>query len=195
MEGIADTATLFLLSADATPEEVRHWALERCGVGNPPSRKEVQKRKRQAQGQSARSLVQQAMSVLKLSPEARELASAAEHISTRQLMDDLGVDELPKGKQHQTDAATYCRNGTGWWKFPIAQAPATLPQIRMQPEVLATEAVHLPIAAERLGKSVNYLRVRLTPKRIRELGFLQGNGWEVRPHPQKGFCNLHSIGA
>lgn len=28
LDGITDTATLFLLSADATPEEVRQWALE-----------------------------------------------------------------------------------------------------------------------------------------------------------------------
>ena len=32
---IADTATLFLLSADATPEDVREWALERCAAAYP----------------------------------------------------------------------------------------------------------------------------------------------------------------
>lgn len=50
LDQITDATTLFLLSADATPEDVRQWAMERCAAGNPPSRKEVQERKRQASG-------------------------------------------------------------------------------------------------------------------------------------------------
>ena len=49
--------------------------------------------------QRERSIVQEAISVLKLSEEARHLAAKAEHISTRQLMDELGTDELPKGRE------------------------------------------------------------------------------------------------
>ena len=51
--------------------------------------------------QRERSIVQEAMSVLKLSEEARQLAAKAKHISTRQLMDDLGTEELPKGREHK----------------------------------------------------------------------------------------------
>ena len=52
LDQIADTATLFLLSADATPEDVRDWVMERCAAGDPPTRKEVQDRKRQSQGKA-----------------------------------------------------------------------------------------------------------------------------------------------
>ncbi|MEY3964742.1 MAG: hypothetical protein RLZZ106_1997, partial [Cyanobacteriota bacterium] len=48
LEGVTDANVLFLLSADTTPEEVREWFMERCAAGDPPSRKEVQERKRTA---------------------------------------------------------------------------------------------------------------------------------------------------
>jgi hypothetical protein len=38
LDQITDANTLFILSADATPEDVRQWAMERCAAGNPPSR-------------------------------------------------------------------------------------------------------------------------------------------------------------
>lgn len=40
LDQITDTATLFLLSADATPDDVREWVMERCAAGNPPTRTE-----------------------------------------------------------------------------------------------------------------------------------------------------------
>ena len=197
LDGVADTTTLFLLSADTTAEDVRQWFLERCAAGDPPSRKEVQERKRNGtSGGRERTLVQEAMSALKLSPEARALAAAAEQISTRQLMDDLGVDELPKGNQYQTDAATYCRNSqSGWWKFPIIQAPIPLPEEQTQPQELTSETVPLLAAAERIGISVGYVKFLLSPKQIRKAGYFRKNGLEIRPHPKRGLCSLISTGA
>jgi hypothetical protein len=200
LEGITDTTTLFLLSADATPDDVREWVMERCAAGKPPTRKEVQERKRQAQGQPMRSLVQEAMSALKLSPEARTLAANAQHISTRQLMDDLGIEELPKGKQHQTDAATYCRNGTGWYKFPIQQpidvpVTATRTQADLFPDAPQADEEIVPLAeaAARLGKKLASFRIGLTPSQLDKRGNPKGNGWTAYPHPTRGKCILRRV--
>ena len=200
LDGISTTATLFLLSADATPDDVREWVMERCAAGKPPTRKEVQERKRQAQGQSTRSLVQEAMAALKLSPEARQLAANAEHISTRQLMDDLGIEELPKGKQHQTDAATYCRNGTGWYKFLIRQpidvaTTATRTQADLFPDAPQADEEIVPLAeaAARLGKKLASFRMGLAPSQLAKRGNPKGNGWTAYPHPARGKCLLRKV--
>lgn len=198
---ITDTATLFLLSADATPEDVREWALERCAAGDPPSRREVQERKRAAQGCRDRTLVQETLSVLKLSTEARQLAAKAEHISTRQLMDELGVEELPKGKEHKTAQFTFCKNGTGWWKLPIEQpveVPATAPKfepkpLREQAELLSVESewetVSTEEAAQRMGfAKPHHLRNVLTPSFTAKRGLPARNGWEAARSDERGKC-------
>lgn len=192
LDGIADTATLFLLSADATPEDVRKWVMERCAAGNPPTRKEVQERKRQAQGKPERSLEHEALVALKLRPEARDLAAKAEHITTLQLMQSLGVEEPPKGKRHETADAVYCRNGTGWWKLPI-KAVADLP---LQPEVkplfqehTAEQHVAIAHAAKLLGfKDSHALRNYLTPSKIKRQGLPTKNGYQARPSTARGMC-------
>ena len=101
---ISDATTLFLLSADATPEDVRQLALDRRAADDPPTRKEVQERKRQSQGVAQSHLAQEVKAALKISSEARHLAASAEHITTRQLMDELDLDDLPKGSQHQNQS-------------------------------------------------------------------------------------------
>jgi hypothetical protein len=200
-ESLADTQVLFLLSADATPEDVREWALERCAAGDPPTRKEVQERKRKAQGKPDRTLVQETLSVLKLSTEARQLAAKAEHISTRQLMDELGVEELPKGKEHKTAQFTFCKNGTGWWKLPIEQpveVPATAPKpepkpLREQAELLSVESewetVSTEEAAQRMGfAKPHHLRNVLTPSFTAKRGLPARNGWEAARSDERGKC-------
>jgi hypothetical protein len=189
---ITDTATLFLLSADATPEDVRQWALERCAAGQPPSRKEVAERKRQAQGKPSRTLVQEVLSALKLSPEARDLAAKAEHISTRQLLQELNLDELPKGREHSTFTHLYCKNGTGWWKLP--QKPVV--QVQAQQELIVVpnspaEEQHITVAdaANLMGfRRAAQLGNRLTPSNIKRLGFPKGNGYQARPSAVKCMC-------
>jgi len=142
--------------------------------------------------QRERTVVQQALSVLKLSDEARRLAAKAEHISTRQLMDELGVQELPKGKEHKTTAFTFCKNGTGWWKFPLEQPVAVvvepLPLDDQQVEILP-----LAVAAQRLGKKLPTFRVSLSPSRITVAGFPKGNGWQAEPHSRRGMCLVRRV--
>lgn len=190
LEGITDATTLFLLSADATPEEVRQWALERCAAGDPPTRKEVQERKRnRSEAGRQRTVVQEALSALKLSDEARELAAKAQHISTRQLMDELGVEELPKGKEHKTNQYTFCKNGTGWWKFPIEQPVETLP-IQIQQEISPhIQAVSFDRAAQILGCAATSIKQRLSPKQVSEKGTWYKSGYRVTKGA-RGLVNL-----
>ena len=137
--------------------------------------------------QRERSLVQEAMSVLKVSQEARHLAAKAEHISTRQLMDELGVEELPKGREHITNAFTFCKNGTGWWKFPLEQSIVTQASIPVTTESEA-ELLPMAIAAQRLGKKSNSFRTRMSPGSIAKHGFPTGLGWQAEPHLSRGMC-------
>jgi hypothetical protein len=185
-----DVATLFILSADTTTEEVREWFMERCAAGKPPSRKEVQERKRQAQGRADGCLIQEALAALKISPEARELASKAEHISTRQLLHELDLEELPKGREHRTAWHVYCRNGVGWWKLPHAQPE---PFVVSAPD---TSEQHLTLAqaAKLLGLSnVHSLRNSLTPSKIKRQGFPRKKGYEARPSKARGMCYLITV--
>lgn len=137
--------------------------------------------------QRERSIVQEAMSVLKLSKEARQLAAKAEHISTRQLMDELGTEELPKGREHKTAQFTFCKNGTGWWKLPLEQPVAVTvePQFVYDDDV---EVLPLAVAAQRLGKKLETFRIRLTPSSIKRGGLPKGNGWQAEPHSVRGMC-------
>lgn len=195
LDGITDATTLFLLSADATPEDVRQWALERCAAGNPPTRKEVQERKRQAQGKPERTLTQEVKAVLKISPEARQLAAKAEHITTRQLMDELDADDLPKGTEHQSQSHLFLKNGTGWWKLPHQQpVEAPVSSSRSQAdlsgeEVPLQEVVTIEEASVRMGyPKAHSLRNRITPSRIAKDGNPRRNGWEALPHVERGKC-------
>ena len=200
LEGITDTATLFLLSADATSEEVRQWALERCAAGSPPSRKEVQDRKRNSSETGRqRTVIDDAFKAFKISEEARSLAASALRITTRQLMDDLGVDEPPKGRRHITDAATYIKDKDDWVKFPMQQAVDVSPApTRTQVELFGGESpieevVSLTEGAARLGKKVESFRVCLAPSKIKQRGNPKGNGWIAIPHSEKGKCLLKRI--
>jgi hypothetical protein len=142
--------------------------------------------------QRERSIVQEAISVLKLSEEARHLAAKAEHISTRQLMDELATDELPKGREHITAAFTFCKNGAGWWKLPIQQPVA----VAADPEPIdsgTVEILPMAVAAQRLGKKSNTFRARMSPGSIAKHGFPTGLGWQAEPHPARGMCIVKSI--
>ena len=187
LDQITDTATLFLLSADATPEDVRQWALDRCAAGDVPTRKEVQERKRQSQGKPSRTLAQEVKAALKISSEARCLAASAEHITTRQLMDELDLDDLPKGSQHQNQSHMFLKNGTGWWKVPSPEAeaeptPEPLQQSSGQ-RLLTTKE-----AAELLGVSVASVRARLTPSGLNGKQFVVVRGRVLRPSIERGKC-------
>ena len=142
--------------------------------------------------QRERSIVQEAISVLKLSEEARQLAAKAEHISTRQLMDELSADELPKGREHKTAQFTFCKNGTGWWKFPIEQPVVVVaePQPVYDDDV---EVLALAVAAQRLGKKLETFRIGLTPSGIKRNGLPKGNGCQAEPHSARGMCLVRRL--
>jgi hypothetical protein len=139
--------------------------------------------------QRERTIIQEAMSVLKLSAEARQLADKAEHISTRQLMDELGLQEPPKGKTQVNQFFTFCKNGCGWWKLPVAQ-PVEVAPIKAESVV---ETLSLAIAAQRIGKKFGTLRNRLTPSSIAKLGYISGNGWQAEPSPERGMCIVKKL--
>lgn len=187
LDQIADTATLFLLSADATPDDVREWVMERCAAGDPPTRKEVIERKRQSQGKPSRTLAQEVKAALKISPEARDLATNAEHITTRQLMDELDLDDLPKGSQHQNQSHMFLKNGTGWWKVssPVTKADPN-PEPAQQPS--GQKLLAVKEAAELLGVSSESLRVRLTPSGLKGKQFVVIRGRVFRPSSERGKC-------
>lgn len=143
--------------------------------------------------QRERSIVQEAMSVLKSSEEARQLAAKAEHIDTRQLMDELGIRELPKGREHKTATYTFCKNGTGWWKFPIEQpvVVAVEPEIAYGDDV---EILPLAVAAQRLSKKLTTFRISLTPSGIKRNGGLpKGNGWQAEHYHERGMCLVRRL--
>lgn len=191
LHGINDTATLFLLSADATPEDVKEWVMQRCAAGDPPTRKEVQERKRQSQGKPDRTLAQEVRAALKLSTEARELAAAAEIISSRELMDELKVDHLQKGLEHKNDSHLFllkdAKEGK-WWKLPSMQEEEP-PAVEREVAGLVT----LAEGAQLLGKKVNTFRVSLSPSRIKSYGNPKGNGWTAYPCPERGKCVVKKI--
>ena len=142
--------------------------------------------------QRERSIVQEAMSVLKLSEEARQLAAKAEHISTRQLMDELNLEEPPKGREHITTGFTFCKNGIGWWKFPLEQAIVAETVVCAEQEG-AIELLPMVVAAQRLGKKLSTFRVRMSPKEVAKRGYPVGEGWQAEPSSARGMCLVRQI--
>ena len=142
--------------------------------------------------QRERNIVQEAMSVLKLSEEARQLAAKAEHISTRQLMDELNLEELPKGREHVTAGFTFCKNGVGWWKFPFEQAIVTQAVATVEQDG-AVELLPMVVAAQRLGKKLSTFRVRMSPKEVAKRGYPVGEGWQAEPSSARGMCLVRQV--
>jgi len=189
LENITDVTTLFLLSADATPEDVRQWAVDRCAAGDPPSRKEVIERKRQSQGKPDRTLAQEVKAALKISSEARCLAASAEHITTRQLMDELDLDDLPKGSQHQNQSHMFLKNGTGWWKVPSPETEAE-PTPEPVQQTSGQKLLAIKEAAELLGVSATGISARLSPSALKGKEFTLIRGRVLRPSSERGKCIL-----
>lgn len=145
--------------------------------------------------QRERTVIDEALKAFRISEEARSLAANAQRITTRQLMDELGADELPKGKQHVTPAATFVKDKESWIKFPMQQpvdVPATA--TRTQADLFGEptpveEVVSLAEGAARLGKkNIETFRVNLSPSKIKRQGHPKANGWIALPHPERGKC-------
>ena len=189
LDQITDTATLFLLSADATPDDVRQWAIDRCAAGDPPARKEVIGRKRQSQGKPNSTYVQEMKAALKIKPEVLENALVKQHITTRQLMDELDLDDLPKGSQHQNQSHMFLKNGTGWWKVPSPETEAE-PTPEPVQQTSGQKLLAIKEAAELLGVSATGISARLSPSGLKGKEFTLIRGRVLRPSSERGKCIL-----
>lgn len=183
LEGVTDVKTLFLLSADATPEDVREWFMERAAAGDVPSRAEVAERKRRAAGKLAapRPVEMQALSLVRRQ-QISELEAAlaiARQITTvgdAQVLEEVGLRELPKAKVLAATTADFHRrpDGSGWDRIPhtgrVEVAPARSQRQQLEltdcapPASSADEVLPLATAAARIGMSPRSLTQSLTPK-------------------------------
>ena len=150
------------------------------------------KRRTGGERQRERTLVQETLAVLKFSTEARQLADKTERISTRQLMDELGAEELPKGKEHKTANFTFCKKDDGWVKLPIQQPIDTAADVEKlsvsNDQRPAERVVSHQEAATLLGKKPATLSVALSRYKGGLRNPPSGNGWIALPHPARGMC-------
>ena len=186
--GVADIATLFLLSADTTPEEVREWFMERCAAGEVPTRAEVAEQKRTAgrprQPQPAEAM---ALSILRKGEldrirQALHLAERASSVTVAEVMEEQRLRELGKLRFIPGTAADFHRMKDGSWiRLPHAgdvevsavEAPAVeMPEPEPEPERLpepeprawdSSPLLSLKAAADRLGTKKAYLNQLLCP--------------------------------
>jgi len=197
LDGVTDTATLFLLSADATQEDVRQWFMERCAAGDPPTRREVAERKRQAssprQPQPAEAM---ALNMIRKGDvdrirQALALADRAETVTAEQVMTEQRLRELPKAKVLHGLEADFHRLADGQWvRLPhagevdvqasVITAPAMSPP-QQQFELAETGALlTVKAAAAQLGMNPQSLSQALTPaSQAKRNGPLMRNGYVV----------------
>jgi len=177
-ENVADTTTLFLLSADATPEDVREWFMERAAAGDVPTRAEVAERKRQAAGKppAPRPVELQALALVRKdqlsdAEAALSLARSITTVNEAQVREEIGLRELPKGRVLNGNAADFHRrpDGINWDRIPrtgrvdvatVAQVVDPAPAEEQLALILSRED-----AAQRLGLKPRTLQASLIPSR------------------------------
>jgi hypothetical protein len=180
LDGVTDTATLFLLSADTTPEEVREWFMERCATGEVPSRREVQERKRSA-GQPRQPQPTEAMALAMIRKgevdrlrEALALAERAEVVAADQVMAEQRLRDLGKLRHIPGADADFHRMKDGnWIRLPHAgnvdvvvvpeKIQDPVPPPPSTPSWDAAPLLSMAAAAERLGMIKTSLNAQLTP--------------------------------
>ena len=195
LDQITDANTLFLLSADATPEDVRQWAMERCATGNPPSRKEVQERKRQAPSARQPMPVEAvAVSIIRKGEldrmrQAVALAEQAQVMTSAQVLDQIGLRQLPKGGSILGAEADFFKLSDGQWVRIQHNGQV---DVEPCPEPVLTQsiqAVPFNLAAQILGCAVPSIKQRISPKQISEKGTWYKNGYRVTKGA-RGLVNL-----
>lgn len=197
LDGITDANTLFLLSADATPEDVRQWAMERCAAGNPPSRKEVQERKRQASGaRQPRPAEAVAVSLIRKGEldrmrEAVALAEQAQVVTAAQVLSEIGLRQLPKGSAILgADADFFKLSDDQWVRMPHNGRIDVAPDLGPEPVLTRSiQAVSFDRAAEILGCAATSIKQRISPKQVSEKGTWYKNGYRVTKGA-RGLVNL-----
>jgi hypothetical protein len=183
LDAVADTATLFLLSADATTEDVREWFMERAAVGDVPARAEVAERKRQAAGKppAPRPVELRALALVRKAQlsdveAALSLARSITTVNEAQVREEIGLRELPRGKVLNGNAADFHRrpDGINWDRIPhagrvdvaqvvaVEKTPLGDKQFTLSggPETLSRDA-----AAQLLGVKPSTLQQMLVPSR------------------------------
>lgn len=200
LDSCTDASTLFLLSADTTTDEVREWFMERAAAGEPPSRKEVQERKRSAglprMPQPAEAL---ALSLIRKGEVERlraalALAEQAQEIDAAAVMAELRLRQLPKGSVIRFVSADFFKlKDERWVRMPHApQVDVVLvPAVVSAPDMpMPTEArvVSMEQAASALGLSLNTFKTRISPKQMQKLGPLIRNGWQAT---KAGYGQVH----
>jgi hypothetical protein len=189
--GVTDIATLFLLSADTTPEDVRDWFMERCAAGEVPSRAEVQDRKRNAgRPRPPQPTEALALSIIRKGEVERlraalALAEQAQELDAEAVMDEIHLRQLPKGSVIYSVTADFHRLKDGRWvRLPHAGQIDVIPQDlpAVEPELAAdngAKVLSLEQAAAALGLAVTSLRTRISPKQLSAKGPLVRNGWRA----------------
>lgn len=176
LEG-ASIETLFLLSADTTPEEVREWFMERCAAGDPPSRKEVNERKRTAgQPRQPQQLETLALNLIRKGEvdrlrEALTLAERAEVVTADQVMAEQRLRELGKLRYIAGMEADFHRMKDGSWvRLPHAGDVdvSVVAEVSAEPSPSppawdAAPLLSIESAARRLNMKEKTLTQSLTP--------------------------------
>lgn len=195
---VKDCTTLFLLSADATPEDVREWFMERCATGDAPTRAEVTERKRTAgrprQPQPAEAM---ALSILRKGEldrirEALQLAESASAVTAAEVMEEQRLRELGKLRFIPGAAADFHRMKDGRWirlphagdvdvtaepSEPVAhEAQQSL--LVMDSAKVAADVVSDDEAAKRVGLKRTSLRQYLAPSGNNAEGITR-NGFQI----------------
>lgn len=221
LDGV-DIATLFLLSADTTPEEVREWFLERCAAGDPPNRREVQERKRTAgsprQPEPAEAL---ALNLIRKGEverlrEALALAERADVVTAEQVMAEQRLRDLGKMRHIPGADADFHRLKDGSWvRLPHAgdvdvvavsetvcdPGPSHSPDPEPEPFPAASPAwdaaplLSLEAAAKRLGMQKKTLAQSLTPSACQRRNGtpLIRNGYKIS-RERRGMVRLTPVG-
>jgi hypothetical protein len=181
LDGVTDVKTLFLLSADATSEDVREWFMQRCAAGDAPTRAEVAERKRTAgrprQPQPAEAL---ALSILRKGEldrlrAALALAESASAVTPAQVMEEQRLRDLGKLRFIAGMEADFHRmKDGGWIRLPhagdvdVTPDPIPEPQqslLVMESPEPADDVVSLEEAANRIGVKRTSLIQYLNPSR------------------------------
>jgi hypothetical protein len=169
--------------------------MERCAAGNPPSRKDVQQRKRQASGaRQPRSVEAVAVSIIRKGEldrmrEAVALAEQAQVMTSAQVLDQIGLRQLPKGSSILGAEADFFKLSDGQWVRIQHNGQV---DVEPCPEPVLTQsiqAVPFNLAAQILGCAVPSIKQRISPKQISEKGTWYKNGYRVTKGA-RGLVNL-----
>ena len=212
LERVSDVRTLFLLSADATPEDVREWFMERCAAGEAPTRAEVAERKRTTgrprQRQPAEAM---ALSILRKGElhrirEALVLAESASVVTAAEVMEEQRLRELGKLRFIPGAAADFHRMKDGSWiRLPhagdvdvTAEPPALVAHEAQQSLLVmdsadpACDVVSDDEAAKRIGIKRSSLRQYLVPSSNNAEGIVR-NGFKIT-RECRGMVRLTPVG-